>query len=127
VHARDYATQANGKLFFMLNSFDRYGNPPAQVQNRVNDVYINRGYTQQDEVTYTLPPGYKLEKTPLNYSVNKPFGSLTVSLAINGNKLTYKRKLQVIDGTYSKDVYQDLVDFYQTVSDADGYDISLIK
>lgn len=127
VHARDYATQANGKLFFMLNSFDRYGNPPAQVQNRVNDVYINRGYTQQDEVTYTLPPGYRLEKTPLNYSVNKPFGSLTVSLAINGNKLTYKRKLQVIDGTYSKDVYQDLVDFYQTVSDADGYDVSLIK
>lgn len=127
VRARDYAVQANGKLIFMLNSFDRYGSPPPQVQNRVNDVYINRGYTQQDEVTYTLPPGYRLEKTPLNYAVSKPFGSFTVSLAINGNKLTYKRKLQVIDGTYSKDVYQDLVDFYQTVSDADGYDVSLIK
>jgi hypothetical protein len=127
LHARDYASAAGGKLFFMLNSFDRAGRPPPQVQNRVNDVYINRGYTEEDEITYTLPQGYRLEKTPFNYSVNKPFGSFSVSMAVNGDKLIYKRRFKVIDGTYSKETYQDLIDFYQTAYDADEYTVSLVK
>jgi hypothetical protein len=39
----------------------------------------------------------------------------------------YKRKIQMIDGTYPKDKYQDLVDFYQQVADADNYKATLVK
>jgi transglutaminase-like putative cysteine protease len=127
LHARDYASLADGKIFFMLNSFDRSGGPPPQVRNRVNDVYINRGNTQEDEITYTIPAGYHLEKTPLNYSVNKPFGSFSASMTLVGDKLTYKRKFQLTEGTFSKDVYSDLVDFYQLAYDADDYTVSLVK
>jgi hypothetical protein len=127
LHARDYASVSGGKMFFMLNSFDRSDTPPQQVANRVNDVFINRGFTKEDNITYTLPTGYRLEKAPVNFEVKKPFGSFSVMMAVNGNKLTYKRKLQIIDGTYSKDTYSDLVDFYQTVYDADEYTVALVK
>ena len=48
-------------------------------------------------------------------------------MELKGNQLIYKRKLQIFDGTYSKDNYSDLVDFFQTVIDSDDYTVSLIK
>ncbi len=125
--ARDYASLTDGKYYFMLNPADRKSWVPHQVRNRQNSVYINRGYTDDDEVTYTIPAGYHLEKTPLNVTIDKPFGKFTATMDLKGNKLNYKRKFQLIDGTFDKEIYQDLVDFYQTVVDADSYTVSLVK
>jgi len=127
LRARDYASLTDGKYYFMLNSVDREDAPPPQVRNRLNNVYINRGSTDEDEITYTVPAGYHLEKEPLNVSINKPFGNFTAIMTLSGNQLTYKRKFQLIDGTYSPDTYQDFVDFYQDVVDADNYTVSLVK
>jgi hypothetical protein len=125
--ARDYASLSDGKCFFMINSINRVEEPPKQVTNRRNDVYINRGYTDMDEITYTIPAGYRLEKEPLEVMIDKPFGKYTATMELKGDQLTYKRKFQLIDGTYSKDTYQDLVDFFQDVVDADDYTVSLAK
>lgn len=127
LRARDYAPLTDGKYYFMLNPANRNSFVPKQVMNRKNNVYINRGYTEEDVINYTLPAGYKLEKTPLNIAIDKPFGKFTVTMQIQGNLLTYKRKLQIIDGTFDKSIYPDLVDFYQSVADADDYTVSLIK
>ena len=125
--ARDYAALTDGKFYFMINSIDRADGTPTQVRNRLNDVYINRGHTEVDEITYTLPAGYHLEKTPLNVSVKKPFGEFSVNMTVDGNKVIYKRNFKIIDGTFSKDIYADVVDFYQLVYDADHYTVSLVK
>jgi len=127
LHARDYASLTGGKYYFMLNPVNRMDEPPRQVRNRLNSVYINRGYTDEDDVTYTIPAGYRLEKVPLNVSMNKPFGKFKASMELKGNELIYKRKLEIIDGTYGRDTYQDLVDFYQEIVDADDYTVALIK
>ncbi|MDB5140012.1 MAG: hypothetical protein JWR12_1928 [Mucilaginibacter sp.] len=126
-HARDYASLTDGKFYFMLNPVNGLAEAPRQVRNRLNNVYINRGHTDEDEINYTIPAGYHLEKVPLNISIDKPFGKFTATMSLNGNKLTYKRKLQLIDGTYDKDTYGDVVDFYQAVVDADEYSVVLIK
>lgn len=125
--ARDYASLTDGKCFFMINSVNRIEEPPRQVPNRMNDVCINRGYTDLDDITYTIPPGYHLEKEPLNVKLDKPFGKFTATMELKGNQLTYRRKFQLFDGTYSKETYQDLVDFFQDVVDADEYTVSLVK
>jgi hypothetical protein len=127
--AKDYGALNNGKLYFLLNSVDRYSeyDIPKQVRNRQNPVYINRGWTEEDNISYALPKGYKLDSEPMNISIDKPFGSFTATVSIEGDKLIYKRKLQVKDGTYSKDTYQDVVDFYQSVADADNYNVILAK
>jgi len=125
--ARDYASLNGDKYFFMVNSVDRIEEPPRQVTNRQNDVYINRGYTDIDEITYTVPGGYHLGKEPLRVSIEKPFAKFTATMELKGDQLTYKRKLQLIDGTYSKDTYQGVVDFFQDVVDADEYTVSLVK
>jgi len=124
--ATEFATIGDGKIYFMLNPIGRV-DVPKQVHNRLTDVYINEGFTSEDEISYTLPPGYRLDDDPINLSLNKPFGKFTATMSIVGNQLIFKRKLEVFDGTYPKDVYQDLVDFYQAIADADSYNVAFIK
>jgi len=125
--ARDFGTDDNGKMRFPINPVNRIGAPPRQVLNRLNDVYINDGFTDEDEISYILPPGYHLQRNTLNVSLNKPFGKYTATIAVNDGQLIYKRKLQIIDGTYSKDLYQDLVDFYEKVEETDRLAFVLTK
>jgi hypothetical protein len=126
LNAYEFASKDNNKLYFALNPLNRHRSI-KDVRNRVNPVYINRGYTDEDEITYTLPAGYRPDMAPLNISLKKPFGSFRVTTVISDNKLIYKRRIEIIDGTYNKESYTDLVDFYQAVADADSYNIMLVK
>jgi len=125
--ASEYAAVDDGKISFMPNAVNRYGEYQKQVINRVTDVYINEGWTEEDEITYTLPAGYHLDTEPLNKLMEQPFGSFKISMKMEGNKLIYKRRLQVIDGTYPKDTYSDFVDFMREVYDKDRYSLTLVK
>ncbi|MBC7401261.1 MAG: DUF3857 domain-containing protein [Mucilaginibacter sp.] len=125
--ARDYASGNVNKLYFQVNSVNHAGHAPREVRNRQTDLYINEGFTDNDEISYTLPAGYRLEKTPLDINISKPFGSYSAKVILKGEKLVYSRKMQLIDGTYTKEVYQDFVDFYQRAIDADNYSVTLVK
>jgi hypothetical protein len=126
--AGDYAAVSTNGLVFMVNIANRYTSVPREVRNRITDVYINRGYTDVDEITYNVPAGYRLDSNPLQVNIDKPFGKFTATAIMNSNnQIVYKRKIQMIDGTYPKDKYQDLVDFYQQVADADNYKATLVK
>ncbi|MES2428119.1 MAG: DUF3857 domain-containing protein [Bacteroidota bacterium] len=124
---RDYASNSSNKLYFMVNPANRHNTVPREIRNRQTDVYINDGYTDVDDIIFTIPKGYHLEKIPLNIDLKQPFGNYIARLELKDDQLVYKRKMQLIDGTYNKDTYQDLVDFYQKVADADNYNVSLVK
>jgi hypothetical protein len=125
--AREFASLNADKFYFKVNLANRITHAPDEVRNRLTDVYINRGSVEDDQITYTLPTGYRPDKILMNKEVNKPFGKYAVSMHVSGNKLLYTRRLQFNDGTYNKDSYQDLVDFYQEVADADTYLMTLVK
>ena len=125
--AREYGAINDGRYYFMLNSVNRVGAPLKAVRNRQTPVSITRGYTEEDEITYILPKGDKLDCEPLNLNIDKPFGKFTAVMTLKGNTLIYNRKFQLNDGLYDKDTYQDLVDFYQTVVDADEYSVVMVK
>ncbi|WP_454803017.1 DUF3857 domain-containing protein [Mucilaginibacter phyllosphaerae] len=124
--AREFASAENGKMYFSLNPVNRLRSI-RDVRNRINPVYINRGYIDEDEISYTLPEGYHPDMEALNVHINKPFGKFKANTVYKDGKLVFKRRIEVIDGTYSKDTYQDLVAFYQAVADADGYTVMLVK
>lgn len=125
--APDYGSASNGKIDFLANAINRTDGAPREVHNRHNAFYINRGYTDEDEISYTLPKGYHVDMRPASVTIDKPFGKFSVSAVVIGDQLIYKRKLQVIDGTYNKDMYQEFVDFYQAISETDNSNVTLIK
>jgi hypothetical protein len=127
LQARDYMAQNGGRYFFIPNIGSKYIKPIKDVINRANPVYINRGYHDEDEITYALPDNYRTATEPLNIVLDKPFGRYTASTTVTGNKLIYKRTLQINQGTYPTDSYTDLVDFYQSVYEADRYTMTMEK
>ncbi|GAB3905920.1 DUF3857 domain-containing protein [Mucilaginibacter boryungensis] len=125
--AREFASLNTDKFYFKVNLANRTTHVPDEIRNRLTDVYINRGFVEDDQISYILPTGYRPDKVLMNKEVTKPFGKYTISMHLDGNKLVYKRRLQLNEGTYDKDSYQDLVDFYQEVADADTYHMTLVK
>ena len=125
--ARDYGAITDGKYYFSLNSVDHTTSSIKHIRNRANPVTITHGRTLVDEITYTLPKGYQLDSEPLNVSIDKTFGNFTATMVIKGDQLVYTRKFQIKDGTYDKEVYQDIVDFYDAIIDADNYNVTLVK
>lgn len=126
IKARDFATSDNGKIYFSVNPLNR-ARTLRDVRNRTNALYINSGYTDEDEITYNVPPGYRPDMNLLNIDVEKPFGKFKVTMEYSGDKLIFKRSMQIIDGTYPKEAYHDLVEFYQAAVDADNYNVTLVK
>ncbi|RFZ85290.1 DUF3857 domain-containing protein [Mucilaginibacter terrenus] len=127
VNSREYASADGSKLYFYLNPLNRMQRAPRDVRNRSTQVYINRGYTDEDEIVYNLPEGYKTDKNLLDIAIEKPFGKFTAKTTLSGNKLIYKRRLEIVDGLYNKELYPELVEFYQQVVDADSYNVALVK
>ncbi|MCO5935322.1 DUF3857 domain-containing protein [Mucilaginibacter sp. RB4R14] len=125
-NAYEFASRDNGKLYFSLNPLNR-SSSIRDVRNRTNPVYINRGYVDEDEIVYTLPAGYKPDMEPIDVSMSKPFGKFKMSSVFADGKLTFKRRVELIDGTYSKDTYPGLVAFYQQITEADNYNMVLVK
>jgi len=125
--ARDYASVNNNKYYFLINPVNRRTSIPREVRNRTSPVFIDFGYKDIDEVIYTIPNGYRLEKPPLNIVIVKPFGTYKATMALKNDILTYKREITIIDGTYDKSSYSELVDFYQHVVESDNYNVVLVK
>ncbi len=113
-----YAPKTEGRLYLIPNIFNKSSIIP-EVKNRLLPVYVNRGYTDEDEIVYQLPAGYQLEYKPENSFINTPFGSYTISIIVTERQLTYKRKLVVNNGTFAADQYQGMVDFYSAISASD--------
>lgn len=126
-HSLHYGSVSGDRLFIPLNIIDPIGNPPRELSSRVTCIYINRGYTDKDEIIFTLPEGYKLDMKPADISVEKPFGKFTSTLEIKENKAIYTRHIQLYEGLYPSDQYAELVSFYQKIADSDQSRITMIR
>jgi hypothetical protein len=122
-----YGNEDNGTIRFPVNHVDRKSAASRELHDRINDVYINDGYTDEDEITYTLPPGYHLAKETYNSNHHRPFGSYSASYIVKDGQLIYKRRLQILDGTYNKDMYTEVFDFFEKVAIADRVEVTLLK
>ena len=119
LNSAGYCSFNGSKLHLVINSLNKYTNVPKEVRNRVNPVFINRGWHDEDVITYQLPESYKLNLPQEKTRIDKPFGSYSADISFSGNKIVYKRIMQLNEGTYAPEEYQNLVDFFQTVSEAD--------
>lgn len=113
-----YASKSNNHVYLFPNLFNKTRSIP-ELKNRVSPVYINRGFTDEDVVTYQLPDGYKIEMKQENREIKSIFGSYNFSVEIEDKKLICKRRLVLNDGIYPADSYIDLVNFFNYASGAD--------
>lgn len=119
-----YAPKTNSRVYLIPNLFNKSRVIP-EVRNRVQPVYINRGYTDEDQVTFELPEGYKIEVKPDSKIISSAFGNYNFSIKQEGRKLVYQRKMILNNGIYPADKYAELSNFFSEVSAYDNSKIIL--
>ncbi|MES2419196.1 MAG: DUF3857 domain-containing protein [Bacteroidota bacterium] len=115
---KHYGAVNNNKLFLSLNPFNIKTAIP-EVKNRSMPVYLNRGYTDEDTITYNLAEGISLLIEPIEKSIKNQFGTYYSKVSTTGSKLTYYRKFVLNEGTFAASEYPEFSKFTTEVNAAD--------
>ncbi|PWS29124.1 hypothetical protein DHW03_04680 [Pedobacter yonginense] len=125
INIKNYAPVNAQKMFLQLNAFNIKKSIP-EVRNRTLPVYLNRGFTDEDEITYTLPDNVQMEFIkPERKNLKSPFGEYISKTTIDGKKLTYYRKFVLNDGTFPATSYEAFSKFIADVNSADYLKLAL--
>lgn len=125
VNIRNYAPVNSNKMFLQLNAFNIKKSVP-EMRNRTLPVYINRGYTDEDTIVYTLPDNVIAELfIGQNKTFKSAFGEYACKTSLEGNKLTYYRKFVLNDGTFPAEQYAEFSKFINDVNAADYLKLAL--
>ncbi|MEJ5995864.1 DUF3857 domain-containing transglutaminase family protein [Pedobacter sp. Du54] len=115
---RNYGAVNGDKVFLGINPF-HLKIPIQEVRSRTQPVYVNRGYTDEDSITYTLANEYLTIFEPLEKSFQNQFGSYWAKTSIQGNVITHYRKFTLNEGNYEAKSYVDFVKFLTDVNTAE--------
>lgn len=125
LNIRNYAALNNNRMFIKTNAFN-VQNSISEVKNRMQPVYINRGFTDEDTIVFNLPDDVLTNILPeMDKKYKTVFGEYNTKTTLEGKKLTYYRKLIMNDGTFPASSYTDFYKFITEVNSADGLKIIL--
>lgn len=99
-----YAQRTGKRLFFQPNVFERGSQPRFTSNQRKYDVYIPYPYSESDDITLELPPGFKLENAdaPETLKDSQGIGSHETFIGVSkdGSMIVYKRKFSFGNGGF---------------------------
>lgn len=130
----DYALKINnlvtksGKRMFVpihkINPFKR--SLPAN-DKRMLDLEMRDAYTLKDTIEVQLPPGYNLENMPPAKQIASEFGQFNFQATQQENIVRIVRYIEIKPISVPATRYNEVRQFYQDLSKADGAQIVLVK
>lgn len=123
-----YTSQAGNRILINPNLFNRFENTPPSYTNRQYPLFIRRGFTELDEIEFTIPEEYPISSVFEDFSLESEYGNYHISIEKTApNKLIYRRKLELFEGEWPKENYAAFESFLKTVSKKDRSKIVLSK
>jgi hypothetical protein len=92
---------------------------PAKVENRKMPVVQDYSYHDKDSIVFILPAGYVTETIPRPKTITTEFGEYRSSVTVDKDKAVYMREVKINNGTWPKEKYPEVVDFYAGIVLAD--------
>lgn len=114
-----YATKTGTRLFIPLNILNQRKNFPSKVENRRMPVVQKSSFHDKDSIVFQLPRGYQAESVPRNKTLTTAWGDYRSTVTVQNDRAVYVRELKINSGTWPKEEYQGLVDFYTGIVNSD--------
>jgi hypothetical protein len=121
---------ATGKHFFLPGLFfeSRASHPFVAQDKRIIPIDVHYPELEQDEVTYHLPPGFKIESLPPDANTSWPdHALLNIQSSSKDSSVTVDRTLVYNYTLLDPKDYPSLHDFYQKVATADQQQLVLTR
>ncbi len=103
------------RLFVPLNILSQQVQVPTKTEDRKFPFVQQVASIERDSTTFLLPEGYQTETMPKEKTIQTEFGEYHAQLIPQENKMVFKRELKIFEGTWPKEKYQSLIDFYTLV------------
>lgn len=113
-----YVPKSEHTAYLVPNAFNRLSSTRS-VSDRKLPVHINRGYTEEDELTYHFPDGYVIDFQPKDTELKSPFGTFSARITQKGNELHYYRKFVLNNGSHAAKDYAAFAEFMNQIATAD--------
>ncbi len=119
-----------GKYFILPGLFfeSRAKTPFVAQANRTTPIDLHFPMMEQNEVDYSLPPGYTVESSPKSSDVNWPqYAAMRINSVSGNGELKVGRVFARGFALLGPESYADLHSFYQKVAEADQQQIVLTR
>lgn len=124
----NYTTSVGDSFLLTPNIFNQFKQVPSQINERKQNLKINRGFLDEDIITIEIPMDMKLETLPESILLENKFGRYEATFTKLPNKsLEYRRKFHLNKGEFPPEEYNNYRDFLRTVSRSDQTKILLTK
>jgi hypothetical protein len=117
---RKYATVSGKRLFITPNLMNRNTYLPQNIESRKTSVVWKFTYTDVDTIRFHIPANIYPEALPEAVNIKNQFGEYQSSITVDAQGLTYVRKIKMNKGEYPASSYQELVNFFRSVTKADN-------
>lgn len=123
----NYASRVGQRLMIEPNVLNKYISALSKQKERHHDIRIETGYAETDSITIRLPESWKLEFVPKADSTICLLGNYQFSCDTINGEILMVRNLTINPGTYPKEDYSGIHEFFKTMATNDEKKIVLIK
>lgn len=115
-----FANVSGKRIFLTPNLMNRNSYVPETVENRKTTVVRRIAFTDIDTIRYKLPDGIYPEFLPADIKVSSRFGEYEATFKVDQASLIYIRKVTMKKGEFPASSYNEMIDFYRSISKADN-------
>ena len=127
IKSQKYANQTGQRLFVPICPLHHGYTVPNDAAEREEDIWLEMGYLNEDDITLTIPNGYTIEACPKNISIEQPFASFSFSLHRDDKTIHIKNRLLMRSGMFDKSLFPSLAEFLQSINNIYNQRIILKK
>lgn len=96
-------------------------------ENRELPFEIGQAFEDEYNISFIIPKNYKIDEVPNDININSEFGTYKLSFVKNGEELKVIRTVKVNKGIYSKEKYNDYINFRKKMMNIDNSKILITK
>jgi hypothetical protein len=125
----NYGSVTGDRWFIPLNLLTRVspGSIPRRERDRKSDIVYRRSFTEIDSVMFNLPEGYIIESLPEEKNLENGFGTYSVKINIDENRILFVRKRTMNKGRFPSTQYNDFRNFFIEMQKMDNCMLVLKK
>lgn len=129
IAVRQWATASGTRLFLPLNLMSGLSTATPLLRPRKTPVELGAKYDfdDSDTITYQLPKGYTPEFQLEPLTVESTFGRYTAQVTVEGDRVTYVRRVTMHRGHFPPPAYTEWVSFRKKIAKADRAQMVFVK